>query len=145
MRTNVSGITFIGYAQNQKIGNPNKLKVFGSGHDAYFLKINLSGFAIFNNIFSIFQGYTGPTCNDDINECNTGTSVCGPGTCFNHEGYFSCQCPQGFDGQQCQNVSIFSIEEFVLLFTRAHKFCSRIMLLQSLGICFLNFEINNNN
>ena len=101
------------------------------------MKINLSGFAIFNDIFSIFQGYTGPTCSDDINECNT--SVCGSGTCFNHGGSFSCQCPVGFDGQQCQNVSIFSIEEFVLLFMRALKFCSHIMLLQSLGICFLNF------
>ncbi|MBY0274076.1 hypothetical protein K2Z84_01950 [Candidatus Binatia bacterium] len=47
------------------------------------------------------SGYAGNgvTC-ADVNECATGTA-CGPGTCSNGAGTFTCTCPQGVTGTTC--------------------------------------------
>ena len=39
----------------------------------------------------------------DVNECLTGDVCKNGGTCFNLVGSFYCQCPNGFDGETCEN------------------------------------------
>jgi hypothetical protein len=44
-------------------------------------------------------GYTGPACDDDLDECATGTHACAPGaSCTNTVGGYDCACPAGTTG-----------------------------------------------
>lgn len=53
----------------------------------------------------ILSGYRGVLCDADINECQQTPNICGNGTCYNYNGYFTCACPTGFEGVQCSDVS----------------------------------------
>ena len=44
-------------------------------------------------------GYTGNSCDTDINECET--NPCVQGTCTNLDGDYSCSCPPGTTGRDC--------------------------------------------
>lgn len=46
-------------------------------------------------------GYTGSTCEDDIDECAMSPQLCGSGTCVNLIGSYKCECRQGFCGNKC--------------------------------------------
>ena len=47
------------------------------------------------------SGYTGPSCSEDVNECQT-TKPCHPNaTCINHLGTYECNCQLGFTGKNC--------------------------------------------
>ncbi|XP_078379883.1 uncharacterized protein LOC144662811 [Oculina patagonica] len=47
------------------------------------------------------SGYAGPTCDVDINECET-IKPCHPNaTCNNHRGTYQCICQPGFNGKNC--------------------------------------------
>lgn len=49
-------------------------------------------------------GYTGATCQLDINECERG-DACGPGsTCVNFQGGFRCLCPANATGMRCNRI-----------------------------------------
>ena len=52
-------------------------------------------------ICSCVDGWTGPTCADDIDECADAPCLNG-GTCNNTDGGFSCSCPAIFDGDLCE-------------------------------------------
>ena len=51
------------------------------------------------------SGYTGATCNKDVNECET-EKPCHPNaTCINYRGTYQCNCQPGFNGKNCyQNI-----------------------------------------
>ncbi|XP_068734798.1 uncharacterized protein [Montipora capricornis] len=52
-------------------------------------------------------GFTGEKCENDINECNTGSHDCNENaTCTNTAGNFNCTCKPGFtgDGRSCTDV-----------------------------------------
>jgi len=44
------------------------------------------------------SGWTGPTCDQDINECNDGHDCISSASCHNTNGGYECNCPAGFDG-----------------------------------------------
>uniref|UniRef100_A0A8C3TFY3 Neurogenic locus notch homolog protein 1 n=1 Tax=Chelydra serpentina TaxID=8475 RepID=A0A8C3TFY3_CHESE len=49
------------------------------------------------------SGYTGPACNQDIDECSLGANPCEhAGKCINTQGSFQCQCLQGYSGPRCE-------------------------------------------
>ncbi|XP_062978534.1 neurogenic locus notch homolog protein 4 [Elgaria multicarinata webbii] len=49
------------------------------------------------------QGYAGPTCYEDINECQMGADPCEHGgSCHNTPGSFTCRCPEGYVGSRCE-------------------------------------------
>lgn len=50
-------------------------------------------------------GYMGNNCELNINECLTSPCL-NRGTCFDTYGSYLCQCAAGFDGPNCQFVSI---------------------------------------
>ncbi|XP_068671481.1 fibrillin-1-like [Montipora foliosa] len=53
------------------------------------------------------QEFTGENCENDVNECNTGTHDCNENaTCTNTAGNFNCTCKPGFtgDGRSCTDV-----------------------------------------
>ncbi|XP_044072855.1 protein HEG isoform X2 [Siniperca chuatsi] len=55
------------------------------------------------------QAWTGPTCNQDINECERDPCPVGS-RCVNTRGSFSCECPLGFDledGRTCTRAKTF--------------------------------------
>ena len=43
-------------------------------------------------------GWTGNTCNMDVDECDTGAHNCGSNVCLNTPGSFNCECEQGTGG-----------------------------------------------
>ena len=53
------------------------------------------------------DGYTGPTCAEDVNECllDTGASsnICNNGICRNLPGSFECFCRPGYSGSLCNH------------------------------------------
>ncbi|XP_061548699.1 protein HEG isoform X2 [Phycodurus eques] len=55
------------------------------------------------------QAWTGPTCNQDMDECEKDPCPVGS-RCVNTRGSFSCECPLGFDledGRMCTKVKTF--------------------------------------
>ncbi|XP_060083555.1 integrin beta-like protein A [Ylistrum balloti] len=59
-------------------------------------------------------GFTGRTCDTDIDECSSNPCLNG-GTCWNRISEFVCFCPSGFIGRQCQdtdNCAINSCQNF---------------------------------
>ena len=46
------------------------------------------------------DGWTGPSCTDDLNECDR--NPCQQGTCHNTPGSFTCTCKKGFSGRYCE-------------------------------------------
>ncbi|XP_061475536.1 neurogenic locus notch homolog protein 4 isoform X2 [Rhineura floridana] len=49
------------------------------------------------------QGYAGPMCYEDINECQMGADPCEHGgSCHNTPGSFTCRCPMGYTGSRCE-------------------------------------------
>nr|XP_043875076.1 protein HEG [Solea senegalensis] len=55
------------------------------------------------------QAWTGPTCNQDVNECQRDPCPLGS-RCVNTRGSFSCECPLGFDledGRLCTRAKTF--------------------------------------
>lgn len=50
------------------------------------------------------EGWGGLFCNQDLNYCTNHRPCLNGGTCFNTgEGLYTCQCPPGFTGSECQN------------------------------------------
>ncbi|KAF7236324.1 hypothetical protein EYD10_16957 [Varanus komodoensis] len=50
------------------------------------------------------QGYAGPLCYEDINECQMGADPCEHGgSCHNTPGSFTCRCPEGYTGSRCES------------------------------------------
>eukprot|EP00058_Branchiostoma_floridae_P002319 XP_002587807.1 hypothetical protein BRAFLDRAFT_92256 [Branchiostoma floridae] len=47
-------------------------------------------------------GYTGESCEIEINECDA-TPCLNGGTCTDEIGTFTCECPPGYHGDRCQN------------------------------------------
>ena len=52
---------------------------------------------------STAYGYTGVTCNDDINECLGSSHCSNSGICNNTPGSFTCDCTDtGYVGERCE-------------------------------------------
>ncbi|KAI8778064.1 signal peptide, CUB and EGF domain-containing protein 2, partial [Biomphalaria glabrata] len=54
-------------------------------------------------------GWEGPTCDSDINECNSNLDFCkNASNCINTIGSFMCLCPKGFinatSGKACEDI-----------------------------------------
>merc|ERR1711907_698439 len=47
------------------------------------------------------SGWTGQTCEEDINECNESDFCQNGGVCTNFDGGFSCECADGWTGDNC--------------------------------------------
>ena len=54
-----------------------------------------------NFFLTFIPGYTGSTCEEDIDECAMSPQLCGSGTCVNLIGSYKCECQQGFCGNKC--------------------------------------------
>lgn len=48
--------------------------------------------------------YTGINCELNINECHPINPCLNSGTCYDNYGGYTCQCPGGFGGQNCELV-----------------------------------------
>merc|ERR1711976_83980 len=48
------------------------------------------------------SGWTGTTCEEDINECNEADFCQNGGVCTNFDGGFSCECADGWTGDNCE-------------------------------------------
>ena len=61
---------------------------------------------IFQDLVSSFHcscalGYTGRSCETEVNECDSGPCLHG-GTCHNLEGRYVCTCVMGYAGMCCE-------------------------------------------
>uniref|UniRef100_A0A8D2NTY2 Neural EGFL like 2 n=1 Tax=Zosterops lateralis melanops TaxID=1220523 RepID=A0A8D2NTY2_ZOSLA len=77
------------------------------------------GACIASNVCACPQGFTGPSCETDIDECGTGRHSCANDTvCFNLDGGYDCRCPHGknctgdciHDGKIKHNGQIWVLE-----------------------------------
>ena len=50
----------------------------------------------------IFSGYTNETCIVDVDECEEFQPCLHNGVCSNNVGSYHCQCPEGYEGQDCE-------------------------------------------
>ena len=67
------------------------------------------------------DGWTGGSCQEDINECLVEDDVCGDhGICTNHEGGYTCSCELGWgwDYKQCFGRTKINIFNFPLRFRK---------------------------
>ncbi len=50
-----------------------------------------------------YTGYTGPTCGQDVDECNNHNLCQHRGTCINTNGSYTCNCGNhGYTGRHCE-------------------------------------------
>jgi len=47
------------------------------------------------------SGYKGPTCSENINECNPVSPCLNGAACFDYPGTYDCRCVPGYDGKNC--------------------------------------------
>uniref|UniRef100_A0A8C6P6B2 Neurogenic locus notch homolog protein 1 n=1 Tax=Nothobranchius furzeri TaxID=105023 RepID=A0A8C6P6B2_NOTFU len=56
-----------------------------------------------NHFCNCPQGYVGPSCDQDVDECSLGSNPCEhAGKCINTKGSFQCKCLQGYKGARCE-------------------------------------------
>nr|XP_022304433.1 uncharacterized protein LOC111111636 [Crassostrea virginica] len=49
------------------------------------------------------NGWTGTTCEIDVDECQVNSSICGSnGNCVNAKGSYTCECKSGWSGENCE-------------------------------------------
>lgn len=80
-----------------------------------------------------FFFFLGTLCDDDINECAQSSPCRNGGTCRNTRGSYICDCPNGYEGRQCEiNHDDCDPSKFVLntKFLRLFTVCK---------ICLLKF------
>eukprot|EP00054_Salpingoeca_dolichothecata_P025242 m.174900 g.174900 ORF g.174900 m.174900 type:complete len:1022 (+) comp25288_c0_seq3:249-3314(+) len=83
-------------------------------------------------------GYTGLTCDEDINECLNPTVCQNGGQCTNMDGGFSCTCPSHFAGATCHCTNCTALSQITPSFTTS--LCgltntSRVSSCQSCDTC----------
>lgn len=96
-------------------------------------------------------GYTGATCQLDINECERG-DACGPGsTCVNFQGGFRCLCPANATGMRCNRVLatpsivVSDYQELIFVFLVISFIIIIIILFIFVRRCFIARERNARN
>ena len=53
----------------------------------------------------IISGFEGDHCETNIDECELYKPCDGGATCIDTPGSYKCQCPYGFGGKRCEDVS----------------------------------------
>jgi len=48
------------------------------------------------------EGYTGPSCEDDLDECSSDSACLHGATCLNTVGSYACICPGDYAGRRCE-------------------------------------------
>lgn len=77
-----------------------------AGMRKYHFSIGQRLSLIKNTKINIFiSRYKGDHCEVNVNECETNNPCLNQGICFDNYGGYTCQCPAGFGGQNCELVS----------------------------------------